>query len=200
MALTFKRQCDNKAPKLKLPPKPMNLWEWVWNMEVHMPDSTFICHIRPQSSRYTQHLKHDTYILHHSFSRMSFNPQQTPLFNVGHFESELDEENCLHQFSRCPGCHQEYGVALILPCSHIMCVRCVEAEAGRRSQLGLKVVQNACTLLCHCCRGPIELPCWSWTSATCCLPQYLNRGSQSITEEGGVSSDQTVQVRVSPDC
>lgn len=67
---------------------------------------------------------------------------------------------------RCVSCEQGRDVALLLPCSHTLCGRCVAA--------GVQTTRGAaptCALLCSFCRHLVELPCWDWASATACLPR-----------------------------
>ncbi|XP_030008311.1 uncharacterized protein LOC115431801 [Sphaeramia orbicularis] len=80
----------------------------------------------------------------------------------------------LQQSSGCPACNHEYDVALILPCSHTMCRRCVTAAEGEtfHHPLRHKAAQPACSVFCPCCCHPVELPCWTWSSATSSLPKH----------------------------
>ncbi|XP_013881151.1 uncharacterized protein LOC106530123 isoform X2 [Austrofundulus limnaeus] len=82
--------------------------------------------------------------------------------------------DCLQQCSQCPACKKEYNVALILPCSHSLCARCVAAGEGAvpRRPGSHSLLQPVCSVLCPCCRYHVELPCWTWSSATSCLPKH----------------------------
>ncbi|XP_023284143.1 uncharacterized protein LOC111671282 [Seriola lalandi dorsalis] len=92
-------------------------------------------------------------------------------------EREEDEEkdiDCSQPVSRCPACNRGYDVALILPCSHTMCGHCV--AAGEKTSSGQSLLRgvslSVCSVLCPCCRHPVELPCWTWSAATSCLPEH----------------------------
>ncbi|XP_047451018.1 uncharacterized protein LOC125014045 [Mugil cephalus] len=99
-------------------------------------------------------------------------------------EDEDKDVDCSQQFPRCPACNRDCDVALMLPCSHTMCGRCVVA-GEETSQLPHRVEQqSACSVLCPCCRHPVELPCWRWSSATFCLPKYPLQHVQGGTAEG----------------
>ncbi|KAK6296558.1 hypothetical protein J4Q44_G00327000 [Coregonus suidteri] len=83
-----------------------------------------------------------------------------------------------------------FDVALLLPCSHTLCGRCVgggegagrcvlddegdgvchASRGGTRSAHHRSNSAPVCAVLCPCCRHPVELPCWEWASATYCLP------------------------------
>ncbi|XP_055003830.1 probable E3 ubiquitin-protein ligase MID2 [Boleophthalmus pectinirostris] len=52
---------------------------------------------------------------------------------------------------------------------------------------------NSCPVLCPCCRGPVELPCWTWTSAVSSLPEYPKVSSGRACEERGAESNQSEQ-------
>lgn len=82
--------------------------------------------------------------------------------------------DCLQQFSQCPACKKEYNVALILPCAHNLCGHCVAAGEGAvpRRHGSRSPLQPVCSVLCPCCRHHVELPCWTWSSATSCLPKH----------------------------
>ncbi|KAF3693120.1 E3 ubiquitin-protein ligase Midline-1 [Channa argus] len=110
--------------------------------------------------------------------------------NVGKYERELDEEkdtDYLEQFSHCPACNQECDVTLILPCSHSICGRCITAGERTISDQSLcrGVDLSACFVLCPRCRRPVELPCWTWSSATSCLPHHPALSPACLCEERG---------------
>ncbi|XP_069003540.1 uncharacterized protein [Embiotoca jacksoni] len=95
-------------------------------------------------------------------------------------ENDMD---CLEQFPRCPACKREYDMALILPCSHTMCACCVAAGEDSSStcpshRRGAR--QPVCSVLCPCCRRPVELPCWTWSAATSCLPNHPTLRSECV--------------------
>lgn len=73
-------------------------------------------------------------------------------------EAKVTDVSC------CPACNQESNPLLILPCSHTMCAQCISA-AGKK-------LLPVCSVLCTGCRHPVELPCWSWSSAASCLPKH----------------------------
>ncbi|XP_044059021.1 uncharacterized protein LOC122879218 isoform X2 [Siniperca chuatsi] len=109
---------------------------------------------------------------------------------AGKSNREEDEEkdlDCLQQFSRCPACNQECDIVLILPCSHTMCGHCIAAGEGMRSgqsrhrSVGLPI----CSALCPSCQHPVELPCWTWTSATSCLPKHPTMSPACVSKETG---------------
>lgn len=134
----------------------------------------------------------------------SFYPQRRhrELLDVetGKFNREKDEEedtDCLQQFSNCPACNQEYDIALMLPCSHPMCGHCITAGEGKRSgQLHRRCVsQTVCSVLCPECQHPVELPCWSWSCATSCLPQHPTLSSACVSRETG-TMEEASQVRL----
>lgn len=112
-------------------------------------------------------------------------------------EDEDRDTECFQQFLCCPACKQEYDISLILPCSHTMCRSCVAAGEGARPRHGPR--QPTCSVLCPCCRHPVELPCWTWSSATSCLPKHPTMTSNNINGDkgvrGGSSEDQPQQVR-----
>ncbi|XP_035615565.1 uncharacterized protein LOC118373522 [Oncorhynchus keta] len=115
-------------------------------------------------------------------------------------EEEKGEEEGHHDLAKsslCPSCRRGFDVALLLPCSHTLCGRCVGGGegAGRCGEGAGQCVLDeegdgvshascggthsahhrststpVCAVLCPCCRHPVELPCWEWASATCCLP------------------------------
>jgi len=75
----------------------------------------------------------------------------------------------------CASCRRVFDVALILPCSHTLCARCLAEGAG--SGRGGGVVMGVapasrliCAVLCPNCRHSVELPCFDWSSALTCLP------------------------------
>lgn len=83
----------------------------------------------------------------------------------------------VQQVSCCPACQQQWGVLLILPCSHTLCVRCIEAgnpTKWRRSA--------GCAVPCPGCRHPVELPCWNRSSALSCLPKHPTVGPADVTK------------------
>ncbi|XP_074496773.1 uncharacterized protein LOC141770824 isoform X2 [Sebastes fasciatus] len=100
---------------------------------------------------------------------------------------EDEEKDCLQQLSLCPACDQSYDIVLFLPCSHTMCGHCIAAGEGIRSGqsphrgVGLPV----CSVLCPCCRHPVELPCWTWSSATSCLPEHPTLSTACVSRETG---------------
>lgn len=125
--------------------------------------------------------------------------------NVRKYEREEDEEkdtDYLQPFSRCPACNQEYDVTLILPCSHTMCGHCLASGEGTSSDQPLRrgVNKSVCSVLCPCCRHPVELPCWTWSSATSCLPNYPTLSPACVSGErdtkDGTSEDQLQHVCV----
>lgn len=135
--------------------------------------------------------------------------EQRLLSDVGKSDREDEDEakdaDCL-QLSRCPACNRDDDTALILPCSHTMCVDCVAAGRGTRS--GQSLHQSAsipvCSVMCPCCRHAVELPCQTWSSATSCLPKYPSLRSASVNQEAGTkegaSGDhfQHLQVKKTP--
>ncbi|CAJ1066103.1 uncharacterized protein LOC122879218 isoform X1 [Xyrichtys novacula] len=98
-----------------------------------------------------------------------------------------EEEDCLQQFSCCPACKHECEVALILPCSHTMCGPCIKAQEGVRSDQPRGVSLLVCSVLCPCCRHPVELPCWTWSSAISCLPVHPTPSPACVFRETGNS-------------
>lgn len=118
-------------------------------------------------------------------------------------EDEGKDIDCFLPVSCCPACNQEYDVALILPCSHIMCGHCIVAGERTSSDQSLlrSVGLSVCSVLCPCCRHPVELPCWTWSSATSCLPKHPTLSPVHVSRERGTkkgaSEDhhQHVQVR-----
>ncbi|XP_035803394.2 uncharacterized protein LOC118470186 [Amphiprion ocellaris] len=96
---------------------------------------------------------------------------------------EDEGRDCLQQFPCCPACNQDYDMALILPCSHTMCARCVAAAEGT-SSCGPR--QSVCSVLCPCCRHRVELPCWAWSSATSCLPKHPTLRRERVSGETGI--------------
>ncbi|KAK7882804.1 hypothetical protein WMY93_028978 [Mugilogobius chulae] len=129
---------------------------------------------------------------------MSIIRPQASQFHPEHFETQ-DEDSLLQQFSRCPSCRGHFVLALILPCSHPMCRRCLEAaaEVKIKSQTSAKPGPSACLVMCPCCRRPVELPCGKWTSAVSCLPQFPKLKSGRLSEERGVGFDEDEQKEVS---
>ncbi|XP_040901509.1 uncharacterized protein LOC121186779 [Toxotes jaculatrix] len=108
--------------------------------------------------------------------------------DVGKTKGEEDEEkdiDCFQPVSCCPACNQEYDVALILPCSHTMCGHCI--AAGERTSSGQSFLRgvglSVCSVLCPCCRHPVELPCWTWSSATSCLPKHPTLSPTCVSRE-----------------
>ncbi|MEQ2186750.1 hypothetical protein GOODEAATRI_031782 [Goodea atripinnis] len=95
--------------------------------------------------------------------------------------------DCLEDFSHCPACNKEYDIALILPCSHTICGRCVAAgEETESHPLGHRDTRlSVCSVPCPCCRQPIELPCWTWLSAASCLPQHPTLRSKHAIRNTG---------------
>ncbi|XP_029700327.1 E3 ubiquitin-protein ligase TRIM17-like [Takifugu rubripes] len=75
----------------------------------------------------------------------------------------------LQQVSCCPAC-QQWGVLLILPCSHTMCVRCISAGGAGKPTKSHR--SAGCAVPCPGCLHPVELPCWDWSSAPSCLPKH----------------------------
>lgn len=124
---------------------------------------------------------------------------------AGKSDREEDEEkdmDCLQQLSRCPSCNQVYDIVQILPCSHTMCGHCVAAGGGTSSGQPhhRSVCPPICSVLCKCCRHPVELPCWTWSSATSCLPKHPTLSPACVNREtgtqGGASEDNLQHVRV----
>lgn len=120
-------------------------------------------------------------------------------------EEEGEETHYSGASSFCPSCRLGFDIALLLPCSHTLCGRCVEGRVGVGAYQPLCTTHVAkrkpsasppvCAVLCPCCRHPVELPCWEWTSATDCLPHdptltpgcvnhYRSRDTGDITEQG----------------
>ncbi|KAK5868224.1 hypothetical protein PBY51_009257 [Eleginops maclovinus] len=110
-------------------------------------------------------------------------------------EEEQRDEDFLQLSSRCPACKQNRDLLLLLPCSHPMCAPCVSAAGGVRPShppptgAGLPL----CSLLCPLCRLPVELPCWSWSAATSCLPKHPTLSPARIRGERGEDQGQHVQ-------
>ncbi|XP_018539510.1 uncharacterized protein LOC108888156 [Lates calcarifer] len=102
-------------------------------------------------------------------------------------EDEGKDIDCFLPVSCCPACNQEYNVALILPCSHIMCGHCIAAGERTSSDQSLlrSVGLSVCSVLCPCCRHPVELPCWTWSSATSCLPKHPTLSPVHVSRERG---------------
>lgn len=134
--------------------------------------------------------------------------REQKLLHVEAGKSNMEEEekkvtDCFQQFSCCPVCNQEYDIVLILPCSHTMCAHCVAAGGGIRSgqPLHRSVGLPVCSVLCPCCRHPVELPCLKWSSATSCLPKHPKLSPACVSRGTGTeertSEDhlQYVQVR-----
>ncbi len=136
-------------------------------------------------------------------SESSFYPQRRHRelqdVEMGKLNRDKDEEedtDCLRQFSHCPACNQEYDIALMLPCSHTMCGRCITAREGKRSgQPHRGVSQTVCSVLCSECQHPVELPCWSWSCATSCLPQHPTLSPACVSRETG-TREEAPQVRL----
>ncbi|XP_031716856.1 uncharacterized protein LOC116390877 [Anarrhichthys ocellatus] len=97
-----------------------------------------------------------------------------------------EEEDCLQQLSLCPACNQGYDTVLFLPCSHTMCAHCIAAAEGTRSgQSRCRGVDpTVCSVPCPRCRHPVELPCWTWSSATSCLPKHATFSGDTDRKEG----------------
>ncbi|XP_033486369.2 uncharacterized protein LOC117259232 [Epinephelus lanceolatus] len=117
----------------------------------------------------------------------TFYPREQKQLNVeaGKSHREEDEErDCLQQLSCCPACNQGYDIILFLPCSHTMCGHCVAAGEGARSDES-NVGPAVCSVLCPCCRHPVELPCWTWSSATSCLPRHPTLSPACVDRETG---------------
>ncbi|XP_027900447.1 uncharacterized protein LOC114161393 [Xiphophorus couchianus] len=95
--------------------------------------------------------------------------------------------DCLEDFSQCPACNKEYDVVLILPCSHMICGRCVaaEEETGSHPVCRHDPRRSVCSVPCPCCRQPVELPCWTWSSAASCLPQHPTPRSEYANWDTG---------------
>ncbi|XP_045930692.1 uncharacterized protein LOC123986468 isoform X2 [Micropterus dolomieu] len=70
-----------------------------------------------------------------------------------------------------------------------MCGHCIAAGEGIRSgqsqhrTVGLPV----CSALCPSCRHPVELPCWTWSSATSCLPKHPNLTPSCVSRKAGTT-------------
>ncbi len=118
-------------------------------------------------------------------------------------EDEGKDIDCLQLFSRCPSCNREYDIVLILPCSHTMCGQCVAAGEGISSgqPYHRSVGPPICSVPCKCCQHPVELPCWTWSSATSCLPKHPTLSPACVNRETGTQQRapednlQHVQVR-----
>lgn len=95
-------------------------------------------------------------------------------YKYAHGTGNKHAMDCLEDFSLCPACNKNDDIALILPCSHTICGRCVATgEKTGSHPLGRHDPrQSVCSVPCPCCRQPIELPCWTWSSAVSCLPRY----------------------------
>lgn len=101
----------------------------------------------------------------------------------------------LEQFSCCQACKRESDALLILPCSHHMCVPCIEAEGTRSSEpRRCRASLQVCSVLCPSCRHPVELPCWNWSSATSCLPKHPTLNPECHVREPA-SAEPLEQVR-----
>ncbi|TDH15222.1 hypothetical protein EPR50_G00029080 [Perca flavescens] len=102
-------------------------------------------------------------------------------------EEEQEDIDCLQQLSRCPACNQGYDMLLILPCSHTMCAPCIAAGEGIRSGQSQhrSISLPVCSVLCPCCRHPVELPCWTWLSATSCLQKHPTLSPASVSRKTG---------------
>ncbi|XP_048017312.1 ret finger protein-like 4B [Megalobrama amblycephala] len=73
--------------------------------------------------------------------------------------------------SACPSCLRGFDLALILPCSHTLCGRCLVEGAGLVRRGGVSSASRpVCAVLCTNCRHCVELPCFDWSSALTCLP------------------------------
>lgn len=73
--------------------------------------------------------------------------------------------------SACPSCLRGFDLALILPCSHTLCGRCLAEGAGLVRRGGVSSASRpVCAVLCPNCRHCVELPCFDWSSALTCLP------------------------------
>lgn len=110
--------------------------------------------------------------------------------NVGKYAEVEDEEkyaDYLQHLSLCPACKKEYDVTLILPCSHTMCGHCLASGERKSSDQSHRrgVNKSVCSVLCPCCRHPVELPFWTWSSATSCLPNYPTRSPACGSGERG---------------
>ncbi|KAI3354498.1 hypothetical protein L3Q82_019010 [Scortum barcoo] len=128
---------------------------------------------------------------------------------AGKSDREEDEEkdmDHLQQLSHCPSCNEEYDIILILPCSHTMCGHCVAAGEGINSGQPhhCSVGAPICSVLCKCCRHPVELPCWTWSAATSCLPKHPIMTSACVSGEAGTqqgaSEDNLQQVHGDTGC
>lgn len=128
--------------------------------------------------------------------------QELQSLEAGNPDGDEEEENeCLRQFSRCPACKQECDMVLILPCSHTMCRPCVEAGERVRSGQRHGVSLPVCSVLCPGCKHPVELPCWTRSTAASCLPKHPTLspacvGTGTRTREGACG-DQHQHVQVS---
>ncbi|KAM3875273.1 uncharacterized protein ACN63O_000329 [Diretmus argenteus] len=108
------------------------------------------------------------------------------------WEEDEDKENGYsRQSSRCPSCEHMYDIALILPCSHTLCGRCIVAGEGTRPAPSHSrgAALPVCAVLCPCCRHLVELPCWDWASATRCLPHDPSLSPGRATREEGAPED-----------
>ncbi|KAL0973359.1 hypothetical protein UPYG_G00202430 [Umbra pygmaea] len=96
-------------------------------------------------------------------------------------EPEHDREDEDHGDSGttplCPSCMRAFNIALLLPCSHTLCGRCVaggenicHGPRGATGSAHQRASPSTCEVLCPCCHHSVDLPCWDWASATCCLP------------------------------
>ncbi|XP_029373241.1 uncharacterized protein LOC115052912 [Echeneis naucrates] len=85
----------------------------------------------------------------------------------------------------CPACGRKYDVALMLPCSHPMCGQCITAGEGTSSGQALLHGLSVCSVLCPCCRLPVELPCWTWSAAASCLPEHPTLSPPRMSSESG---------------
>ncbi|XP_029028323.1 cardiomyopathy-associated protein 5-like [Betta splendens] len=93
---------------------------------------------------------------------------------------------------RCPACSQGGGAALILPCSHAMCRRCLASgEAARRD--------GGCSVRCPRCRRAVELPGRTRSAAASWLPRYPTASPAHVrrSDREGASEDQRQDIRPS---
>ncbi|XP_073718937.1 ret finger protein-like 4A-like protein 1 [Misgurnus anguillicaudatus] len=86
-------------------------------------------------------------------------------------ETVNTEDESHSSSSVCPLCRRSFDVALMLPCSHTLCGRCLTGGARLGGVRGVSSASRPiCAVLCSNCRHSVELPCFEWSSALTCLP------------------------------
>ncbi|XP_071328002.1 uncharacterized protein [Trachinotus anak] len=65
----------------------------------------------------------------------------------------------------------------------------VYTTAGERTSSGQPLLRgvglSVCSVLCPCCRHPVELPCLTWSAATSCLPEHPILSPAHVRRETG---------------